>query len=201
LATKNAGKVDELRDLFAGTDFALETYDDYADVEEGETSYEENAALKARVLRGQLWASNVSAAVLGDDSGLEVSALGGRPGVLSARYAGVNATWPQRRERLLAEVAAAASSDRSARFVCALHFIDADGHEIALSADARGSIASRERGESGFGYDPIFVPDGHDITFAEFPEAEKNRASHRGRAVAALLEALSSRKNATARPG
>jgi XTP/dITP diphosphohydrolase len=200
LATKNAGKVDELRDLFAGTDFAVATYDEYADVEEGETSYEENAALKARTLKKQLSASKVAAAVLGDDSGLEVSALGGRPGVLSARYAGVDATWSDRRERLLAEIAAAGSPDRTGRFVCALHYIDIDGYEIALRADVTGSVATRERGEGGFGYDPIFVPDGRDITFAEFPASEKNRASHRGRAVAALLETLASRSCGTARP-
>lgn len=190
VATKNAGKMRELREIFAGSPFAVETYGDYADVVEGESSYAENAALKARALRAQLDAAGISAAVLGDDSGLEVRALGNRPGILSARYGGPNATWSERRLGLIGEVAASGSSDRSARFVCALHFIDVVGHETATLETIAGEIAPEERGEAGFSYDPIFLLPERGVTFAELSAEEKNRISHRARAAAALLAAL-----------
>ena len=122
MATKNAGKLGELRAIFGRYGWTLATFEGYADPAEGDTSYEDNAALKARALRRQLEAWGTRAAVLGDDSGLEVRALDGRPGVLSARYGGSNATWSQRRRGLLNEVSAS-NGDRSAAFVCALHFI------------------------------------------------------------------------------
>jgi XTP/dITP diphosphohydrolase len=190
VATKNAGKMGELRDIFADTSFEVETYADYADVVEGETSYAKNAALKARALRGQLEAAGIEAAVLGDDSGLEVRALGNRPGVLSARYGGPDATWSERRRGLIGELAASGSSDRSARFVCALHFIDASGREAAVLETIEGEISPDERGEAGFSYDPIFLLPDRGVTFAELPADEKNRISHRARAAAALLTAL-----------
>lgn len=190
VATKNAGKMRELREIFAGSPFAVETYGDYADVVEGESSYAENAALKARALRAQLDAAGISAAVLGDDSGLEVRALGNRPGILSARYGGPNATWSERRLGLIGEVAASGSSDRSARFVCALHFIDVVGHETATLETIAGEIAPEERGEAGFSYDSIFLLPERGVTFAELSAEEKNRISHRARAAAALLAAL-----------
>jgi XTP/dITP diphosphohydrolase len=190
VATKNAGKMRELREIFAGTSFAIDTYAEYADVVEGETSYAENAALKARALRAQLEAAGIEAAVLGDDSGLEVRALGNRPGVLSARYGGPNATWSERRRGLIGEVAATGSADRSARFVCALHFIDAGGRETAVLETIEGQISPEERGEAGFSYDPIFLLSERGVTFAELPAEEKNRISHRARAAAALLATL-----------
>ncbi len=190
VATKNAGKMRELREIFAGTSFAVDTYAEYTDVVEGETSYAENAALKARALREQLKAAGIAAAVLGDDSGLEVRALGGRPGVLSARYGGPNATWSERRRALIGELDATASSERTARFVCALHFIDADGQETAVLETIEGEISPDERGEAGFSYDPIFLLPARGITFAELPAEEKNRISHRARAAAALLATL-----------
>ncbi len=190
VATKNAGKMRELREIFAGTPFSLETYAEYADVVEGETSYAENASLKARALRAQLAAAGIAAAVLGDDSGLEIRALGNRPGVLSARYGGANATWSERRRGLIGEVGAVGSPDRSARFVCALHFIDAGGRETATLETIEGEISPDERGEAGFSYDPIFLLPARGVTFAELSAEEKNRISHRARAAAALLAAL-----------
>ncbi len=189
VATKNAGKLRELVAIFADYGWELETFPGYADVEEGETSYAENAALKARALRKQLLEHAIEAAVLGDDSGLEVAALGGRPGVLSARYGGPDATWAQRREMLLGEVGAAAG-DRRATFVCALHFIAADGTETAVIERFAGEIAEHERGEAGFSFDPIFTIPSLGRTFAELDEVQKNRLSHRARAARALLAAL-----------
>jgi len=162
-------------------------------VVEGETSYADNAALKARALRGQLERAGIAGGVLGDDSGLEVGALDGRPGVLSARYGGANATWAERRRALLDEVARSGRADRSARFVCALHLIDVAGEEIAVRADLAGVVASAERGEAGFSYDPIFELPDRGRTFAELPSDEKNRISHRALAAGALLRVLGAR--------
>jgi XTP/dITP diphosphohydrolase len=189
VATKNQGKLRELQTLFASVGWRLEAYADYREPAEGETSYAENAALKARALAVQLRSAGITAPVLGDDSGLEVAALGGRPGVLSARYGGADADWPARRRALLAELAATASPDRSARFVCALHLIEPDGTEYAVLADIAGTLTDRERGAQGFSYDPIFEYPPRKQTFSELSEREKNAVSHRGRAVGALLAA------------
>jgi XTP/dITP diphosphohydrolase len=190
VATKHAGKLRELRQIFARVGYDLATYDGYADVEEGDTSYRENAALKARALRAQLVDAGIHEAVLGDDSGLEVIALDDRPGVLSARYGGDGVTWADRRRALLAELDATGSEDRTARFVCVLHLIDVDGREYAGRGDFTGSIAIAERGEAGFSYDPIFELPDRGLTFAEIDETEKNRTSHRARAATALFIAL-----------
>jgi XTP/dITP diphosphohydrolase len=200
VATKNAGKLRELRQIFARAGIDVDEWPAYADVAEGETSYAENAALKARALWEQLEAAGVSVAVLGDDSGLEVAALGGRPGVLSARYGGAAATWPERRRALLGELEGSGSRDRRARFVCALHLIRADGGETAVRADVEGAIARVERGEGGFSYDALFELPQRGLTFAEMPEEEKNRLSHRARAVAALLSASGDASTATPEP-
>ena len=191
VATKNAGKLRELHAIFAGWGWKLSTFPAYRDVVEGDDSYAANAALKARALRAQLLSAGIAASVLGDDSGLEIMALGGRPGIRSARYGGENATWPQRRSALLAEAAASGSLDRRARFVCALHFIAADGSETPAWASYEGTLADRERGAGGFSYDPIFVSPADGRTFAEIDEDEKNSISHRARAAETLLAALS----------
>ncbi|GAC1567768.1 MAG: RdgB/HAM1 family non-canonical purine NTP pyrophosphatase [Vulcanimicrobiaceae bacterium] len=189
-ATKNRGKLDELRAIFATAGWRIEDSSLYADVDEGTTSYEENAALKARALHATLAADGEAEPVIGDDSGLEITALAGRPGILSARYGGGEATWRQRRHDLLAEIARSGSADRHARFVCALHFITADGREFAVRESLDGSIGTAERGDGGFSYDAIFIPAGFDRSFAEVPAREKNRISHRARAARRLLEAV-----------
>ncbi|GAC1618837.1 MAG: RdgB/HAM1 family non-canonical purine NTP pyrophosphatase [Vulcanimicrobiaceae bacterium] len=189
VATKNTGKRAELEAIFGYYGWVAVVFPGYRDVVEGESSYAENAALKARGLRRDLARDGIVGAVVGDDSGLEVRALRGRPGVLSARYGG-DATWADRRAMLLAEVAAAAPASRAARFVCALHYIAADGTEIAVEATLDGSIAETERGDGGFSYDAIFRPDGDVRTFAEYPEVEKNACSHRALAVARLVQAV-----------
>jgi XTP/dITP diphosphohydrolase len=190
IATKNLGKLRELEAILAPTQLEPATYADYADVIEGEVSYGENAALKARSLRAQLAQAGIRAAVLGDDSGLEVRALDGRPGVLSARYAGPSATWAERRARLLAEIAHSGNEDRSARFVCALHFIAVDGREHAVEASLAGAIAETERGAGGFSYDAVFTLPERRMTFAELSPEEKNLISHRALAVSALVGLL-----------
>lgn len=186
-ATKNTGKLAELRTLFGAAGWRVETFDRYADVPEGATSYVLNAAAKAAALQRQLRAVGIASATLGDDSGLEVSALGGRPGVLSARYCGTSATWSQRRRALLGELAATGSTDRSARFVCALHYIDSAGRHFHVERDIAGRIAPDEAGTGGFSYDAVFFYDPLGKTFGELSEAQKNGISHRARAVAALV--------------
>jgi XTP/dITP diphosphohydrolase len=192
VATKNGGKLREMEQLFAGAPFSLATYDGYEDPVEGDTSYADNAALKSRSLHAQLQRAGRPANVLADDSGLEVYALDHRPGVLTAFYGGSGLTWSERRARLLHELDAVAggSTDRRARFVCALHFIDANGREFATMATVDGEIAQAEAGEQGFSFDPVFRYPPAGRTFAEMSAEEKNRVSHRAIAAAALVAAL-----------
>lgn len=190
VATRNAGKLREMEALFAGSGFTLATYENYAEPVEGETSYCENAALKARTLHRQLQAAELPADVLADDSGLEVYALDGRPGVMTAYYGGIGLSWAERRRRLLAELEESGETDRSARFVCALHFIGDGGREFATLATVEGEIARADRGAAGFSFDPIFLYPPARLTFAEMADSEKNLVSHRAIAVAGLLATL-----------
>ncbi|GAC1303514.1 MAG: XTP/dITP diphosphatase [Vulcanimicrobiaceae bacterium] len=200
-ATKNTGKLDELRAIFAEAGWRIEDYARYADVAEGTRSYAENAALKARGLYATLAEGGEPAPVLGDDSGLEVAALDGRPGILSARYGGQLATWRERRQALLLELQGSGGVDRRARFVCALHFITADGREFAVCDELPGSLSAAERGHGGFSYDAIFVPAGMRKTFAELTDVEKNRISHRARAARRLVEAVTPNVGKDSRTG
>lgn len=190
LATKNAGKRREFAALFAGSGIEALDFPGYRDVVEGESDYAENAALKARALREQLLSAGIEAAVLADDSGLEVTALGRRPGIVTAYYGGAGLSWAERRVVVLEELARSGAADRSARFVCFLHFIDAEGREIAASGAVEGTLAPFDRGKAGFSFDPIFVYPATQRTFAEMSETEKNAVSHRRRAVSALLHEL-----------
>ncbi len=188
VATKNAGKLRELRAIFAGSPIELATYDGYADVEESADSFHDNALLKARTLRKQLRTARVEAAVIADDSGLCVDALGGGPGVLSARYGGKEATWEARRRLLLGEMRNVPDEERSATFVCYMPLILADGQTWMGEGFAKGAITREERGAGGFGYDPIFIPKGETQTYSEMGEEKKNKISHRAAAARALLE-------------
>ena len=190
LASKNAGKRAEFQALLAGTGIELLEFPGYRDVVEGESDYAENAALKARALREQLLSAGIEAAVLADDSGLEIDALDGRPGVITAYYGGSQLTWPQRREYVLSELSRCENDDRSARFVCYLHFIDEDGAETAVNASVDGTIAMQDRGAHGFSFDPIFVYPAAQKTFSELTAMEKDAVSHRRRAVAQLQHEL-----------
>lgn len=187
VATKNSGKFEEFDALLARYGARARSFEGYRDVAETDGTYAGNAALKARALRAQLLATGVAAAVLADDSGLEVAVLGGRPGVLSARYGGPAATWPQRRASLVAEAARAHARDRRAAFVCALHFITAEGTEHSAFARCEGTLLDVERGDGGFSYDAVFAADGGDRSFAELTFAEKNAVSHRASAIEQLF--------------
>lgn len=190
VATKNLGKLDEMQAIFAGSELELDTYPLYAQAPEPEQNYAGNAESKAKSLWRQLRDAHVHGAVLADDSGIEVAALNGRPGVLSARYGGEAITWPQRREKLLEELAGVSPDDRGAKFCCAMVLILEDGTQFTGYGEVEGVVTAEEQGRFGFGYDPIFwyAPAGK--TFAQLDEREKNTISHRRRAADALLQAL-----------
>lgn len=180
LATANPGKVAELRDLVREWGpvevRSLAEHPDVAMPEETGATYAENAAAKARAVAG---ATGLPA--LADDSGLEVDALGGAPGVRSARFA---ASDTERIARLLAAIEGA--RDRRARFRCVVAVVWPDGREELAEGIVEGRIAPAPRGAGGFGYDPIFVADELGVTFAAAPAGDKARVSHRARAVRAL---------------
>jgi XTP/dITP diphosphohydrolase len=187
VATKNLGKLEEMKAIFAGSELELDTFPLYMEAPEDEDNYAGNAESKARMLHMQLHEAAIHGAVLSDDSGLEVAALGGRPGVLSARYAGKDATWPTRREKLLEEMAHVPADQRSAKFCCAMMLILESGEVFTGYGEVEGVITGEEQGRFGFGYDPIFFYPPANMTFAQMPEEEKDRVSHRRRAAEALL--------------
>ncbi len=189
IATRNAGKVNELRDLLSGMPVELLNLNDVApvpEVEETGATFEENAILKARgyALQTGTWA-------LADDSGLEIEALDGAPGVLSARYGGSETGFAEKIQRLLSEIDETEDPERRARFVCSVALADAEG-EVRFTAEGicAGTIAEEPRGTGGFGYDPIFIPDGFNSTFGELPVRIKQQISHRGRAIAKIMPFL-----------
>lgn len=189
VATGNAGKIRELSQLLADAPLLLLGLRDIPaveDVPETGSTFAENAALKATgyALQSRHWA-------LADDSGLEVDALDGRPGVLSARYGGADTPYSRKIEQLLAEIAAADGESRKARFVCSMAVSDPVGKVIAESIGVcEGSIELAPSGTSGFGYDPVFVPDGYDRTFGELDDAIKQQISHRARASREIIRYL-----------
>lgn len=194
VATGNAHKTGEIAVMLSGhfdEVLDLRAYPDLTPAEETGDTFEANAALKALAISTAL----PGALVLADDSGIEVDALDRRPGVYSARYAGPGATDADNRHKLLAELSAvgARGPARSARFRCAL--VLAQGGEVLATFDGsvEGVLANQEKGSGGFGYDPLFIPEGHCETFGQLPESVKNQFSHRARAMARLREWLDAR--------
>lgn len=194
VATRNAHKTREFAQLL-GNEFKvvdLNSFPQIQAIEETGSTFAENAILKAISASGKivdLATGRVRPAgglVLADDSGLEVNALGGAPGVYSARYAGKNATDEQNMTKLLRELGS--MSERSARFRCVLALARGGKLLCTFEGVAEGVIIDTPRGSAGFGYDPIFAPNGFEQTFAELPQ--KNQISHRAKAIGALREAL-----------
>jgi XTP/dITP diphosphohydrolase len=189
LATRNNGKVRELRGLLAGGSFdviGLDEFPHVTDIEETGASFAENARLKASGYARQCGIHTIA-----DDSGLEVAALGGRPGVHSARYAGERSGYDVKIARLLGEIERSGNRDRSARFVSHIAFADTSA-EILFETEGscEGTIAMNARGTNGFGYDPIFVPNGFDKTFGEMDDDVKNSIGHRAVATAKIMRYL-----------
>jgi XTP/dITP diphosphohydrolase len=185
LATRNAHKVIEMKRLFEPAGIEVEPLPDEVELppEDG-TTFADNALVKA-----QSAAAGTGRPAIADDSGIEAAALGGAPGVRSARFAGPNASDEQNLEKLVRE----APADSRLRYVCALAYVNPEsGEERVFFGDCRGRLARVRAGSNGFGYDPVFVPDatGDNRTMAELTAAEKDAISHRGHAVRALTRWL-----------
>jgi XTP/dITP diphosphohydrolase len=190
LGTRNPGKVIEITNILAASGWSFSSLQEFPDVGEAEenfVTFAENAIAKAC-----FYSSATGLSALADDSGLEVAALGGAPGVFSARYAGAHASDADRRALLLSELGKTGDSNRRARFVAVVAIATPAGEILNLSEGiCEGTITFSPRGTGGFGYDPLFVPDGYDQTFAELPDAIKNLISHRARALLGTREFLS----------
>jgi XTP/dITP diphosphohydrolase len=183
LATRNQHKAEEIQAIL-GTEWRVATsreLDPDLDWDESGTSFRANALIKAQALR-----TKTQAPILADDSGLQVDVLEGAPGVYSARYAGPGATDQDNLHKLLRVLHAMPAENRRARFVCVLCYLDEAGTPHYFEGACEGQIMVAPRGAGGFGYDPIFLPDGWDRSFAELSSEEKNRISHRQKAMQAL---------------
>lgn len=192
IGTGNRGKFREIETILNDIPFEVVSLQDVKQVpepnEDGAT-YLEIAKIKALY-----YAASSGLLTMADDSGLEVRALKGAPGLRSARYAGPNASDQDRRSLLLSRLDSTAEADRAARFVCAVALASPDAEIIFASEGVcEGSITREARGNSGFGYDPLFVPDGYLQTFAELPGVMKDSISHRGRALAKMRDFLIAR--------
>lgn len=191
LGTRNPGKIYEIKLIVGDLGLELHSLQEFSAVdvaEENADTYAGNAILKA-----QFYARATGMVALADDSGLEVEALGGAPGVLSARYAGEHATDADRRNLLLSSLASSDNPNRRARFVCAIAIADTHGEVLNVSEGiCEGVINFAPRGDSGFGYDPLFVPEGYDQTFGELSDNIKNQISHRARALQKIRAWLTS---------
>jgi len=189
VATRNRPKTGEIQHIL-GPEFKvrdLGAHPEVSEIRESGTSFEENATLKALAA-----SRHMPALVIADDSGLEVDALGGAPGIYSARYAGANATDRDKIDKLLRELARvrATGDGRRARFRCVVA-LACNGDLLGIfEGTVEGRITDTARGDSGFGYDPIFVPDGFQQTFGELPMEVKNNISHRAKAIRAVAEKL-----------
>ena len=200
LASQNKKKIKEIRDILLKYDMDVITRDDAGlpkdDIEETGTTFEENSLLKADAIMDMIKADQSlsekygNSPVIADDSGLMVDALGGAPGVHSARYAGEDCNFDANNEKLLSELSGVPDDKRTAHFVTVITMIYPDGEKIVARGECRGHITAEKRGEGGFGYDPVFIPEGYDKTFAQLGTDFKNTISHRARALEELEKIL-----------
>lgn len=184
IATRNAGKAEEFKTMFGKEGYEVKTLFDYPelpDVAETGSTFEENARLKAETI-----AHLLNQPVLADDSGLKVDALGGMPGIYSARFAGENKSDAGNNAKLLYELTEVPDEKRTAQFHCTLVFAAPDKESLVVEAEWSGKIVRIPQGENGFGYDPLFLPEGSEKTAAELTSEEKNKKSHRAQAMEKL---------------
>ncbi|MBT2643057.1 XTP/dITP diphosphatase [Bacillus sp. ISL-41] len=192
IATKNKGKAKEFEKLFLPKGLAVKTLLDYPeldDVEETGTTFEENAILKAEAI-----ANILGGKVIADDSGLEIDALEGRPGVYSARYAGPEKNDENNIDKVLDELQDVPESERTARFCCALAMAEPGKETVTVFGTCEGRILNERRGTNGFGYDPIFFAETKGKAMAELASDEKNKISHRANAIRKLDDLLKERE-------
>ncbi len=192
LASDNVKKLKELKEILGDGDFKLITKSEAGfidEVDETGTTFEENSFLKANEVMKKVLKISVA-----DDSGLEVDCLGGEPGVYSKRYAGENATDDERIDYLLNKIRETGETEPAARFVSVITCVYPNGDHFSVRGTCEGKIIFEKKGEGGFGYDPVFLPDGFDKTFSELTAAEKNAISHRGNALRLFALEFAKRK-------
>lgn len=185
IATNNPDKLAEIKDILKDNNINILSaadFDDFPEIRENGKTLKENALLKARVV----W-NKYHLPCLADDTGLEVDHLGGKPGVYSSRYAGLNATYNDNCQKLLKEMANIPRADRSARFCCVMAFIDSKGIDHIAEGIIKGEIIDTCRGNNGFGYDPVFLVPSLGKTLAELSADEKNKISHRHNALEKII--------------
>jgi XTP/dITP diphosphohydrolase len=188
IASTNPGKIAEVRQILAGLPLVLLTSDEvggWPEIDETGDTYLANALLKAHAV-----AAVTGKAALADDSGIEVDALDGAPGVRSARFSGEHASDEDNNAKLIESLAGVPPERRGARYRCVAVLVTSDGKEIAGTGSCEGRIATEARGTGGFGYDPWFLPDGYSRTMAELTAEEKHAISHRGKALRDLADKL-----------
>jgi XTP/dITP diphosphohydrolase len=188
VATKNRGKVREIRRALKGLGLKIYSLNDFLDIpeiEENGKSFTENALKKAR-----FYSKYFKKLAIADDSGLEVDSLKGLPGIYSARYSGEGASDREKNQKLLGEMKGIPVSKRGARFKCVIAMVSHDGREVVAEGSCRGKIGFREVGKKGFGYDPIFILPQYGKTMAQLTLEEKDRVSHRGKALRKLKKII-----------
>ena len=192
ISTGNAHKLEEIGAILKDLEYNTHSLKDVnladLEIEENGKTFEHNALIKARTV-----AKLTNMITIADDSGLEVDAIGKKPGIYSSRYAGENATDEENREKLLKALKNTAASHRTGRFVCCIAVVFPDGKEFVIRGSCEGTIAFEEKGKNGFGYDSLFIVDGYNKTFAELPATVKNAISHRAKALELMKEELSRR--------
>jgi XTP/dITP diphosphohydrolase len=190
VATRNRGKIREFRDALKGLNlriYGLSDFPDVPEIEEDGDSFTENALKKAR-----FYSTYFGKLTLADDSGLEVESLKGEPGVHSARYAGEGASTQENNQKLLSEMQGIPISKRGARFRCIIAVKSPGGREVLVEGSCKGRIGFKEKGRKGFGYDPLFILPRDGKTMAQLSLEEKNRVSHRGKALRKIRKIIQS---------
>ena len=192
ISTGNAHKLEEIGAILKDLDYNIHSLKDVnldnLEIEENGKTFEHNALIKARTV-----AKLTNMITIADDSGLEVDAIGKKPGIYSSRYAGENATDAENREKLLKALKNTAASHRTARFVCCIAVVFPDGKEFVVRGTCEGTIAFEEKGDNGFGYDSLFIVDNYNKTFAELPYSINNAISHRAKALELMKDELTRR--------
>lgn len=195
-ATTNAGKIREVAAIMKDVGIEVVSLKDAgisADIEENGTTFEENAMIKASSIAALPEVQDGQTIVIADDSGLEIDALGGQPGIYSARYLGEDTSYDIKNAELIKRLEGVADEKRTARFVCAMAAVMPSGEKIATKGVMEGRIGYEIVGENGFGYDPIFFLPQYGMTSAQISPEEKNRISHRGQALEKMRKELAER--------
>lgn len=188
-ATGNQHKMEEIKSIMADLPYEILSMKEvgiFIDIEENGTTFEENSLIKARAIM-----NIAKEIVLADDSGLEVDALNKEPGIYSSRYLGEDTPYEVKNQEIIKRLEGVEEEKRTARFVCAVAAVFPDGREVVKRGTVEGIIGYEAKGENGFGYDPIFIPENSEKTLAQFSSEEKNQISHRKRALEQMKEELS----------